>query len=278
MSFNQSRWSAGNRLVRSMTPEEENEFKQLQKMAYEYDNYALPLFPSLYTIAPQSTKISQLECIPIIGNLVVFYIICKFIVRTTNVGSIGGITFMTMLGYSVFMLITGFVPFINVWIAYKTRPLYRCWQVFSAEVDNRGLYHGGVANAGLKPEYMSSLLRSSGMHHLATPPTGHTPVRAVPYSENQTKALKAIPPMQAIDKHYSMDSAPKERRGFSSFIPMQHQNKPYPIAPTETDYDANSTRRHSFESTRASILPDEADFIKTGYAIRQSHLDNWPLK
>ncbi|KAJ1811523.1 hypothetical protein LPJ75_004104 [Coemansia sp. RSA 2598] len=276
MSLGQSRWSAENRLGRPMTAEEEDEFKHLQKMAYEYDNYNLPLFPSLYTLAPQSTKISQLECIPIIGNLVVFYIICKFIARTTAVGSIGGITIMHMLGYGMFMLVTGFIPFLNVWIAYNMRPLYRCWQVFSAEVDHRGLYQG-AADLGLKPEYMSSLLRNSGMHHLATPPTGNTPLRAVPYVTGPNEALNGIPRVQPIEKHYSVDSVPKDKRGYSSFIPMQHQNKPYVGAPTESEYDA-STRRHSFDSMRASTLPDEADFLKKGYSIRQSHLDNWPLK
>ncbi|KAJ2707153.1 hypothetical protein FB645_000979 [Coemansia sp. IMI 203386] len=276
MTFNQSRWSQNNKLSRPMTPEEEGEFRKLQSMAYEYDSYTLPLFPSLDTLAPQSTKISQLECIPIIGNLAVFYIICKFIARSTNVGSVGGITVMHMIGYSVFMLVTGFIPFLNVWIAYNMRPLYKCWQVFSAEVDNRGLYHG-AAGSSIKPEHMSSLLRNSGMHHLATPPTGNSPLKAVPYTD-PNNTLGNVSQVRPVEKHYSVDSVPRDKRGYSSFIPMQNQVKPYVGAPTESEYDAYSTRRHSFDSMRASTLPDEADFLKKGYSIRQSHLDNWPLK
>ncbi|KAI7823132.1 hypothetical protein BX661DRAFT_207137 [Kickxella alabastrina] len=321
MSYNAQHMD-GEKHTRPMTFEEAGEFKGLQSMAYEYDNYLLPLFPSLRALAPQATKISQLQCIPIFGNLVVFYITCKFISRSTNIGCIGGSTIVYMLGYSLLMFIVGFIPFVNVWLAYKLRPLYKCWQLFSSEIDNRGLYYG-VSKAGMLAEFPVSELTTSSMYHLASPPTGTTPLKGIPYEiPNDTPNGPAIPIKAAVEKHHSVDSVPRDKRGYSSFIPVQlphhvqnqlqvqAQNQMYGqmqaqgqvkgqiqaqgknqgqgyghgagtnprSTMADSEYDAYSTRRHSFDSMRASTIPEEADFLKKGYTVRQSHLDNWPLK
>ncbi|KAJ1844653.1 hypothetical protein LPJ73_005097 [Coemansia sp. RSA 2703] len=265
------------KFTQPMSFEEAEEFKRLQSMAYEYDSYLLPLFPSLYALAPQSTKISQLECIPIIGNLAVFYIICKFIIRASSIGSIGGNTTLYMFGYAFFMLITGFIPFANVWIAYNMRPLYKCWQILSAEVDKRGLYYG-VSKTGMRTEYAASVLASSNLYHLASPSTGNTQLQGIPY-EISNPAIHGSPAKNKEMKHMSDEMVYREKRGYSSFIPVRDYGKQPPKSIiADSEYDDYSTRRHSFDSMRASTVPSEADFLKKGYSIRQSHLDNWPLK
>ncbi|KAJ2718601.1 hypothetical protein GGI07_005684, partial [Coemansia sp. Benny D115] len=271
------RAQASDKLTRPMTYFEAEEFKKLQSMAFEYDNYLLPLFPSLHSVAPQATKISQMQCIPILGNLYYLYISLYFIMRTTNINNGGSSTVVQMLGYTMFMFIVGFIPFVNVWVAYKMNPLYRCWLVFSERVDVHGLYYG-VSKSGMRTEYLidESLNESSGMHHLATPPSSNTPLRAIPY-EGPSIPEGQMPPAPTKEnggKHYSVDSIPANRRGYSSFIPVPvmplipdlSTMPAKPAAVTrltmaESEYTDFSTRRHSFDSMRASTIPDEADFL-----------------
>ncbi|KAJ1998469.1 hypothetical protein GGI04_004991 [Coemansia thaxteri] len=69
------------------------------------------------------------------------------------------------------------------------------------------------------------------------------------------------------------------KRGYGSFCPVSTNQDSGAVARDSEYYnDGVRTGKHSFESMRASTIPDEADFLKNDYMDRKSYLDNWPLK
>ncbi|KAJ2826420.1 hypothetical protein FBU31_003447, partial [Coemansia sp. 'formosensis'] len=127
---------------RAMLYEEAEDFKRLQRVVFDYDNYIVPLFPRLYKVAPKSTKLAQLQCIPIIGNLFIFWLTNRFIYQSMKFDCLSTSTVIYMMAYSGFMFAIGFIPFAGVWATYKMKPLYTCWALFSKDINNKGLYHG----------------------------------------------------------------------------------------------------------------------------------------
>ncbi|KAJ1856004.1 hypothetical protein GGH12_003013 [Coemansia sp. RSA 1822] len=296
--------SAGNiRLQRPMMHHEALNFKRLQSSAFEYDSYNVPLFGRLEEVSPESTKLSQLECLPIIGNLIVCYIINRFILHAMEFGCLSGSTKLKMYGVCFLTLVLGFIPFFNVWFVYRIKPLYLCWSLFSSDVGSKGLYHG-VSEAGMRTEYITAnntdLENSSSEHAyssyvastvtLNSPPvTGKHAKARDTYASSRYPSVRYPPPKSHAAKSDS------ERRGYSSFIPVPTNrntvaDSEYAPRDTRTDfnsnrytradseYDTRSVAGRSFESMRMSSFPEEADFLKSKYSVRQSALDNWPLK
>ncbi|KAJ2454345.1 hypothetical protein EV183_001591 [Coemansia sp. RSA 2336] len=304
---------AGNiRLQRPMMHYETIQFKRLQNLAYEYDSYNLPLFADIERASPEATKLSQLECLPIVGNLIVCFIIGRFINNSMEFTCLSPSTKIKMSGICLMTLILGFIPFFNVWFAYKYKPLYRCWRLFSDDIGSKGLYNG-VSDAGIKMEYLNSKANShapsysSHMPHSSyaastatlnpSPPLtgfGKGNNKYSTYS-NDRSTQQLSPKKPAADEHLDAKGS-RERRGYSSFCPMPSNRNTHAMseAPVSgkmradseysyrysrdgSEYETNGDRR-SYESARLSSFPEEADFIKSNYVVRQSAMDNWPLK
>ncbi|KAJ1743661.1 hypothetical protein LPJ68_000718 [Coemansia sp. RSA 1086] len=307
---------AGNiRLQRPMMHYETIQFKRLQNLAYEYDSYNLPLFADIERASPEATKLSQLECLPIVGNLIVCFIIGRFISNAMEFTCLSSSTKIKMSGICLATFILGFIPFFNVWFAYRYKPLYRCWQLFSDDIGSKGLYNG-VSDAGIQMEYLNSNKTNS----YAPSYNSHTQ----PYSSYaaSTATLNPSPPLTGFGKgnnKYSTYSnyrstqqySPKkpaadedlhtknsrERRGYSSFCPVPSNRNTnavseapvsgkmridseysYRYSRDDSEYGETNGDRRSYESARLSSFPEEADFIKNKYVVRQSAMDNWPLK
>ncbi|KAJ2159195.1 hypothetical protein GGF46_003204 [Coemansia sp. RSA 552] len=396
---------AGNiRLQRPMMHHEALSFKKLQSSAYEFDSYTLPLFSQLETVSPDATKLAQLECIPIIGNLSVVCIISRFIIHANEFDCLNTSTRLKLVGVALFVFVFGFIPFLNVWLVYKLKPLYLCWRLFSNDIGSKGLYQGNSEGgrstdsiippdklakmsllAGRVPSNLSvatstSTLNgtpplSSSKYHggpgdkhrtmdsAMPPPVRYPPGRRRPerdtyasrspshsperggyarrgseshsfdsrgsgrYSFDSREPSRAGPPRDASPRgraprgrsprgrapgrgppgrgspsrgppEYSPGRSPSRgfppektghgnpfdsgsdneqnstRRGYSSFLPMPSSRNTI----ADSEYDAQSTAGRSFESARVSQFPEEADFLKSKYSVRQSAIDNWPLK
>ncbi|KAJ1833623.1 hypothetical protein LPJ63_002619 [Coemansia sp. RSA 2711] len=195
------------RLQRPMMHHELESFKKLQSFVYEYDSYSLPLFAQLHEVSPESTKLSQLECLPIIGNLAVFAILARFIAQSSDFDCLGASTKLKMYGIALMFLVVGFVPFFNVWIVYRTKPLYRSF---------------------------------------CPMPTNRNTAAESEFAPNR-------------DTRGDLDYASRDSR-------------------FDSQYERMSVGKRLFESMRVSAFPEEADFLKSKYSVRQSALDNWPLK
>ncbi|KAJ2798132.1 hypothetical protein H4R21_004054 [Coemansia helicoidea] len=316
------------RLERPMMGYEAQNFKRLQNLAYSYDNYNLPLFANYPDSSPDATRFAQLECFPIVGNLTVCFVIGRFINQAIGFGCLSQATKLKMFGILAGIFVLGFIPFFNVWLVYKTKPLYQCWRLFSRDVGSKGLY-GGMTELNVRTISMveaPSRERSesrAATSHLNKPIDGH----ASRYTTSTTtlndarsinsKYYSRGPPPKGRTEGYDVvkhtpgakpgpakgdwrhndddDDFPRDRPGFSSFCPVSTTRNTMaesvmePRTPmtgyrdykrtttADSDYDPRSTK-HSFESARVSAFPDEADFLKSKYSLRQSAIDNWPLK
>ncbi|KAJ2062718.1 hypothetical protein GGI17_002225 [Coemansia sp. S146] len=282
---------------RAMLCEEAEDFKRLQRVVFDYDNYIVPLFPRLYKISPKSTKVAQLQCIPIIGNLFIFWLTSRFIYQSMKFDCLSTSTTLYMMAYSGAMFAVGFIPFIGVWATYKLKPLYTCWALFSKDINNKGLYHG-ESIPGARAEFpvrdtmasnMSSIRPTNRNTDLIEMPvlTPSRPPAARSIDDNQSRF--AAPPEKGRYAPADLPPPPPsygnkpqdgERHGYSSFCPVPTNNqRSYAARDSEYyDDDGMSTRKHSFDSLRASTMPEEADFLKNDYMGRQSYINNWPLK
>ncbi|KAJ2714558.1 hypothetical protein H4R19_001666 [Coemansia spiralis] len=324
---------AGNlRLERPMMGHEALNFKRLQNVAYSYDNYNLPLFAQLRDKSPDATRLAQLECLPIVGNLAVCFVIGRFIKEAIGFGCLSDATKLRMFAILAGIFVVGFVPFFNVWLVYQTKPLYQCWRLFSRDVGSKGLY-GGMTEMDVRAVSMAAAAAAPSPTQLddrATMPppskgTGHhgssytastatlTGARSINSSKyysrgptpkghtdryevvKHTAAGKDVPAKGDWRHNDNDDDASGERYGYSSFCPMSTTRNTAagsmmePRTPirgyrddkrattADSDYDPRSTK-HSFESARVSAFPEEADFLKSKYSLRQSAIDNWPLK
>ncbi|KAJ1900225.1 hypothetical protein IW146_005765 [Coemansia sp. RSA 922] len=281
---------------RAMLYEEAEDFKRLQRVVFDYDNYIVPLFPRLYKISPKSTKVAQLQCIPIIGNLFIFWLTSRFIYQSMKFDCLSTSTTLYMMAYSGAMFAVGFIPFIGVWATYKLKPLYTCWTLFSKDINNKGLYHG-ESIPGARAEFpvrdtmvsnMSSIRPTNRNTDLIEMPV-LTPSRPPPARSIDDNQLRfAAPPEKGRYAPADLSPPPPsygnkpqegERHGYSSFCPVPTNNqRAYASRDSEYYDDGISTRKHSFDSMRASTMPEEADFLKNNYMDRLSYLDNWPLK
>ncbi|KAJ1759781.1 hypothetical protein LPJ77_002775 [Coemansia sp. RSA 2523] len=291
--------SAGNvRLQRPMMHHEVLSFKRLQSSALEYDSYNMPLFGRLEEVSPESTKLSQLECLPIIGNLIVCYIISQFIHSTMEFSCLSGSTKLKMYGICFVTFVLGFIPFFNVWFVYRIKPLYLCWSLFSRDVGSKGLYHG-ISEAGMRTEYITASNDAESDGHayssyVASTVTLNSPVTGKHAKTRDTYASSRYPSVRYPPPKSHAAKSDFERRGYSSFIPVPTNRNT--VADSEytrdtrtdfnsnrytqadSEYDTRSVAGRSFESMRMSSFPEEADFLKSKYSVRQSALDNWPLK
>ncbi|KAJ1929447.1 hypothetical protein FBU59_007046, partial [Linderina macrospora] len=68
--------------TRTMLDDERRCFVELNEMARHYDDHMLPLCATFGSVCPQATKIAQIQCIPIIGNLIVFGLSMRLAFRT----------------------------------------------------------------------------------------------------------------------------------------------------------------------------------------------------
>ncbi|KAJ2386133.1 hypothetical protein GGI23_006562 [Coemansia sp. RSA 2559] len=260
---------------RAMMHHELTDFKELQGLAYTYDNYRLPLFPSLYALAPNSTKLAQLQCIPVLGNLYIFLLHIRFIWRAGNFVCLDTSTKLWMLGIATLTLLIGFIPFVNVWAVYKMQPLNSCWRAFSNNILSKGLYPG-VSEAGMRTEFTT-------LEHDNMRPVSQASVDSFReqfkdhYSEGTASSatLSGPPPIKELsdkelDAGYAQTS--RAKNGHSSFCPIPGRD----TLVIPKDFDSDEKRR-SFEGLRVSKIPEEADFLKKDYTLRQSALDNFPL-
>ncbi|KAJ2690188.1 hypothetical protein GGH99_002671 [Coemansia sp. RSA 1285] len=258
---------------RAMLPQEIADFKELQKMAYTYDNYTLPLFQQLYALAPKATKLSQLQCIPIFGNLYVFFLHIRFISRATNFGCLDSSTKMKMVGIAMLTLLVGFIPFVNVWATYKLTPLYSCWRLLSNDIVAKGLY-SGVSTAGARTEFITAENDMRPLSQItAGSLKGHNSLGTSSSATlNGTPTHKKFSDKELDDEY---NATRRELVGYSSFCPVPGRDT---MAATENpDFDEVDEKKRSFECLRVSKLPEEAEFLKAKYPIRKSALDNWPL-
>ncbi|KAJ2794609.1 hypothetical protein H4R20_006167 [Coemansia guatemalensis] len=282
-------------------------FKKLQSCAYEYDNYTIPLFPRFKRICPDSTKLSQLQCFPIIGNIGICIILSRFILHATGFACLSTSTKLRMAGMCFAMFVLGFIPFFNVWLVYKVQPLYMCWRWFSSDIGSKGLYHGmseigmltqyitAEANAAQRSSHltMSSIGDSNRSHSSLAPSTvtlnESPPISGNKYSSKSTSKYqstthgtvnfypsvdKPYPKVQRLWSKSQASSQHANRSGYSSFCPVPTNRSTV----AESENDTQSTHRKSYESARVSVFPEEADFLKSNYPVRQSAIDNWPLK
>ncbi|KAJ1724139.1 hypothetical protein LPJ61_005769, partial [Coemansia biformis] len=293
--------------------------------AYSYDSYNLPLFAQFPDVSPEATRLAQLECLPLVGNLMVCGIMGRFIGHAMEFGCLSQSTKMKMWGLTAFVFVFGLIPFFNVWLVYRLKPLYQCWRLFSQDVGSKGLY-SGMTELDIRAISMTVAARQApGAGRATMQPAGG----GKPGSSSHTMSVTTLNDARSLNsKYYSKAPAPKghaeqyrdvkhaantsrapetskgnnndnddsrERRGYSSFCPVstarntmaestygQHTAKAdseYDRRTTiaDSDYDPRSTK-HSFESARASTFPEEADFLKSKYSLRQSAIDNWPLK
>ncbi|KAJ2440945.1 hypothetical protein GGF42_007460 [Coemansia sp. RSA 2424] len=274
---------------RAMLHEEAEDFKRLQRVVFDYDNYIVPLFPRLYKVSPKSTKVAQLQCIPILGNLFIFWLTSRFIYQSMKFDCLSASTTAYMMGFSGVMFLIGFIPFIGVWATYKMKPLYTCWTLFSKDINNKGLYHGESV-PGARAEFPARSTMASNMSSIC--PTN----RDIDLIE--MPALMPSSPHQAgrfgapLEKgHYApTDMSPppplygkktQEGERYNSFCPVPTgSNQRSTAAYRESEYydDGMGTRKHSFDSLRASTMPEAADFLKNDYMDRDSYINNWPLK
>ncbi|KAJ2622253.1 hypothetical protein GGI25_002893 [Coemansia spiralis] len=264
---------------RAMMRHEVDNFKEMQHMAYTWDNYILPLFQPLYALAPKSTKLSQLQCIPIFGNIYVFFLHLKFISKSRKFVCLDSSTNMKLIGIAAITLLMGFIPFANVWLTYKMQPLNTCWRIFSNDIFSKGLYPG-ISEAGMRTEFATSShgLHDRPMSHMSTHLFQDNREFASPHTAS-TATLNGTPVAKGFnDGRLVDDRTTREKRGYSSFCPVPGRDT---MSNYHEDYyydgDKSDTRKHSFESLRVSVMPEEADFLKKKYSVRKSALDNWPL-
>ncbi|KAJ2895713.1 hypothetical protein GGI21_003541 [Coemansia aciculifera] len=274
---------------RAMLYEEAEDFKRLQRLVFDYDNYIVPLFPRLYKVAPKSTKLAQLQCIPIVGNLFIFWLTSRFIYKSMNFDCLSTSTVAFMMCYSGIMFLVGFVPFLGVWATYKMKPLYTCWTMFSKDINNKGLYHGESAS-GARAEFpvrdtmrtdMSSICPTNRDIDLIempvmTPNPSHQAARSGSPPEKGFYAPSRTPPPPPMYGNKALDS-----NDYNSFCPVPTGNNQRSTAANhQSEYydDGLSTRNHSFDGLRASTMPEAADFLKNDYMERDSYINNWPLK
>ncbi|KAJ2826593.1 hypothetical protein IWW50_002286 [Coemansia erecta] len=228
-------------------------------------------------------------------------------------GCLSTSTKLRMFGVSFATLILGFIPFFNVWFVYRVKPLFVCWRLFSDDVGSKGLYNG-VSEAGMQIEYVTANSKSNSMRiqsneglaqsHYSYAPSTVTlnpspPLTGAKYSKDrgtyQSSRLPSVryPP----EKNQAAKDERAERRAYGSFCPvstarntmaeseyapnrgtrpdLEHSNR---YTRADSEYDTQSVGARSFESIRVSAFPEEADFLKSKYSVRQSALDNWPLK
>ncbi|KAJ2851811.1 hypothetical protein IWW36_000772 [Coemansia brasiliensis] len=325
MEVSQQGVPAGNiRLQRPMMHYETIQFKRLQNLAYEYDSYNLPLFADIERASPEATKLSQLECIPVIGNLIVSFIIGRFISNAMEFTCLSASTKIKMTGLCLVTFILGFIPFFNVWFVYRYKPLYRCWQLFSDDIGSKGLYNG-VSDAGIQMDYLncgsdarsthvpsysshtqphSSYVASTATLNPSPPLTGFGKGNSKystysTYSNDRYRSTQQYSPKKQASDDDGLDKkSSREHRGYSSFCPMPSNrnttaamseapvsgkmrvDSEYSYRYSRGDSESGETNgdRRSYESARLSSFPEEADFIKNKYVVRQSAMDNWPLK
>ncbi|KAJ1960179.1 hypothetical protein GGI12_003948 [Dipsacomyces acuminosporus] len=165
---------------REMLYDEAEDYRKLQRMAYEYDNYATPLIPKLGKYAPNATKLTQLQCIPIVGNIIVLSISLNFALKTRRFEGLGNRPFRRMLLRIMLVFFLGFIPFVCVYATYKLCPLYTSWTIFSSEIDAKGMYLG-VSVAGRRAEF----------------PTPHNTILPENHIGEEEKWTEAKPPMPA---------------------------------------------------------------------------------
>ncbi|KAJ2551051.1 hypothetical protein EV175_003834 [Coemansia sp. RSA 1933] len=262
---------------RPMMHHELTDFKELQGLAYTYDNYKLPLFPSLYALAPNATKLAQLQCIPVLGNLYIFFLHLKFIWRAGNFVCLDTSTKMRMFGIAIVTLLLGFIPFFNVYAVYKMQPLHSCWRAFSNNILSKGLYPG-VSEAGMRTEFTTTLDNNMRPMSRMTADSFREEFKDH-YSEGTTSSatLKGSPTIktftdQELDDVYKQTS--RAKNAYSSFCPVPNRDT---MATTVKGNDDDDEKKRSFEGLRVSTIPEEADFLKKDYVLRQSALDNFPL-
>ncbi|KAJ2742583.1 hypothetical protein GGI20_004374 [Coemansia sp. BCRC 34301] len=284
------RQPAARQFRRPMLHEEAEDFKRLQRVVFDYDNYIIPLFPRLYKVAPKSTKVAQIQCIPLIGNLFIFWLTSRFIYQSMKFDCLSTSTTMYMMGFSGAMFLVGFIPFIGVWATYKMKPLYTCWTLFSKDINNKGLYHG-ESIPGARAEFpvnstsangdMSSIHSTSRDVDLIEMPvlTPSPPHQASRYSPTLEKRRYSPAAMSPPPPLYGKRAGDGER--YSSFCPVPTSNNQRATTTNrESEYynDGISTRHHSFDGLRVSTMPEEVDFLKNDYMDRDSYINNWPLK
>ncbi|KAJ2690709.1 hypothetical protein IWW39_000511 [Coemansia spiralis] len=281
---------------RAMLHEEAENFKRLQRLVFDYDNYIVPLFPRLYKVSPKSTKLAQLQCIPIVGNLFIFWLTSRFIYKSMKFECLSTSTTAYMVAFSGALFALGFVPFIGVWATYRLKPLYTCWTLFSKDINNKGLYHG-ESIPGARAEFpvrdsmtshMSSIHQTNHVSDLIEMPVltpsrpplarsadyGQSKFAAPPEKGRYSPADLPPPPPSYGNKHLDM-----ERQGYSSFCPVPANNqRAYSARDSEYYGDGMNTRKQSLYSMRASSIPEEADYSKDDYMDHQSYINNWPLK
>ncbi|KAJ1949960.1 hypothetical protein EC988_004565, partial [Linderina pennispora] len=140
--------------TRTMLDDEHRCFVELSEMARHYDDHMLPLCATLDSVCPQATKIAQIQCIPIIGNLVVFGLSMRFAFRTLHFRCFQRHPIWSMLPVIMMVFVLGFIPFVGVWVTFKLRPIYRAWLIFSKAIDEANLIPG-PSTRGMQAEYPS---------------------------------------------------------------------------------------------------------------------------
>lgn len=240
---------------RVMLQAEADTYRQLQTTAFNLDNYVLPLFNRLYKCSPKSTKLSQLQCIPILGNLLIFCISTRFLFKTMSTfGCLQGATKFNMVGLTLLMFVVGFIPFLGVWMVYRIKPLYQCWRWASWDIDRVGLYCTGSTDE----------IQNSSADSIYQ---GYNPKTIL----DDTSILPPVSNTLSGDSKSTMDA-------YGSFCPMRTHSTRRKTDVSVAESDGRTTGHHSFASMRASTIPEEAEFLKGGYMQRQSYLDNYPLK
>ncbi|PIA15571.1 hypothetical protein COEREDRAFT_81899 [Coemansia reversa NRRL 1564] len=182
-----------------------------------------------------------------------------------------------------------------------------CWRWFSNDIGSKGLYHG-MSELGMLTQYVTadgapaqrsshltmSSISGSNRSRTSLAPSTVTLNESPPISGNNDR-LKSGSKYQ-LTTHHTLNYYPSveqpypkverlwgksqtndqnvEGSGYSSFCPVPINQS----ATRESENDTQSTHRKSFESARVSVFPEEADFLKSKYSIRQSTIDNWPLK
>ncbi|KAJ1666779.1 hypothetical protein IW140_002371 [Coemansia sp. RSA 1813] len=268
------RGGMGNALHRrAMMPDEVTDFKELQRMAYTYDNYTLPLFQPLYALAPNATKLAQIQCIPVLGNLYILMLHIRFIARANNFSCLNGSTTIRMVFITLIMLLVGFIPFVNVWATYRMQPLHSCWRLFSNDILSKGLYLG-VSEAGMRTEFTTLDNQMRPMSHMAADSFRDEFSQGTASSAtlNGAPTLLKLSDKELDDEYMQTN---RGKNGHSSFCPIPGRDT---MAATESrDVEDSDEKRRSFESLRVSKMPEEADFLKKKYSVRKSALDNYPL-
>ncbi|KAI8325179.1 hypothetical protein GQ54DRAFT_295629 [Martensiomyces pterosporus] len=230
---------------REMLYDEAADYIMLQRLAYEYDNYTAPLIPKLHAVSPQATKLTQLQCFPVVGNIIVLYISLNFALQTRRFEGLGGAPFRRMLARILLVFLIGFVPFVSVYATYKLRPLYTSWMIFSDEIDAKGMYLG-MSVAGRRAEFpvphtpnqlpssVPQIPREAGDEEKCTqtrmpmPEPHHYPPQLSPLQMQES--LNLGPP----------DSADKEKAGYCSYTPEHRSTTASTLTSTQASSRAES--------------------------------------